>query len=68
MKFRLNKRQLERVSEILGNLGLLFLASFVLPVFTNSEPVELGTMFSGLILSAGCLVESIAILKVNVLR
>lgn len=44
---RLNDSQMERISEIASNVGLIFLASTVLPIFTNRSDLTysiLGTL------------------------
>lgn len=55
----LSKQQWQRLSEILGNLGLVFLASVVLP-YILEEP-KLLTIISGLILVAISWVGSIIV-------
>ncbi len=60
---RLNQLQLDRLSEILGNLGLVFFASLVLPVFQGSYSINLGILISGVISAAGCVIGSLILLK-----
>lgn len=59
----LNNRQLDRLSEILGNMSLLFLGSLVIPAFSgqtiNSNPMTL----TGASLFIGFLMASLLILK-----
>lgn len=58
----MNEAQIDRLSEILGNLSLLVLGTWVLPVFSGSF-VNSDIMFSGIIASAICLFWSLLILK-----
>lgn len=60
---RLNQSQLDRLSEILGNLGLIFFASLVLPVFQGSYSINLGIFISGLFSATGCVIGSLILLK-----
>ena len=63
IKVRLNSFQLDRLSEILGNLGLVFFASLVIPIFTNTQIYDQNIIISGLITSAGCIIGSLILLK-----
>lgn len=56
-KITLTKKQWERLSEILGNLGLVFFASVVLPYIL--EQPKLPNVISGLVLAVGCWIASI---------
>lgn len=56
---RLNLKQLDRLSEIFGNLGLLILASMVFPIFTDSGEMESMVVSAGLVLFALCSLESL---------
>ena len=59
---KLNQHQLDRLSEILGNFGLLLFASMVIPVFTYAQ-IDYFTILSGLITSIGSIIGSLLILK-----
>lgn len=63
---KLNSSQLDRLSEILGNLGLLLFASLVIPVFTHVQIDHL-TILSGVITSVACIIGSLLILKGGVI-
>ena len=59
---KLNVSQLDRLSEILGNLGLVCFGTMVLPLFTKTQ-IDLFTMLSGLVASILCVIVSITLLK-----
>jgi hypothetical protein len=61
MEFRLNftEKQIDRLSEILGNLGLLFFASIVIPTLVSSINYNSGVLTSGIIVTATCIFSSI---------
>lgn len=59
---RLNKEQIDRISEFLANLALVFFTAMVLPLFAGIK-VDLFTLFAGVFLSSGFLVISLLILK-----
>ena len=61
MKLRLNTRQLSRISEILGNFGLLFIASLVFPVITNPSLVNSFVASVGLVLAIWSIFASIIV-------
>lgn len=63
IRVRLNSVQLDRLSEILGNLGLVFFASLVILFFTTTQIIDTNVIVSGLITSAGCIIGSIFLLK-----
>lgn len=63
LRIRLNSVQLDRLSEILGNLGLVFFASLVIPVIQGSYIVYLGTVVSGIISASGCVIGSLILLR-----
>ena len=60
---RFNKAQLDRLSEILGNLALIFFSTLVLPVFTKDIHVDVLLSLTGLVVGAGCVVLSLVMLK-----
>ena len=55
--------QLERLSEITGNLSLLFLGTIVVPMLTGEKRVGILQMTFGFILAFGSLISSLLILK-----
>ena len=61
MKFNINfsEKQIDRLSEILGNLGLLFFASTVIPNFVNLSDYNFGVITSGFLVTAMCIFSSI---------
>ncbi len=61
--FRLNVKQLDRLSEILGNLSLLILATFVLPFILGSEKFDIIKTLGGGITSVGTFILSLIFLK-----
>ncbi|KKU81109.1 hypothetical protein A2971_05285 [Candidatus Gottesmanbacteria bacterium RIFCSPLOWO2_01_FULL_46_21] len=62
---RLNIAQLDRLSEIIGNLGLLFLATLVLPIFVKGSIVDPITILVGVIVSIVCVIVSMFLLRKN---
>ena len=62
--FKLNKRQIDRISEIYGNLGLLFFAALVMPVFTG-ETINTVKIVAGITTSSACILVSVIILRGN---
>lgn len=47
---KLNNLQLEKLSDILINLGIVFIATNVIPFFSNKSEIELGIlMLSGMV-------------------
>ena len=59
---KFNKYQIDRISEILGNLGLVTLASLVLPTFTSQAINTIAVVFGGVV-TIMCFSTSIALLK-----
>lgn len=59
----LNDSQLERISDILGNLGLLFFASTVIPYLLREAGFGTLLMALGLSLSFGSWLISLMLLK-----
>lgn len=59
----LNNAQLDRLSEILGNFGLIVFASVVFPTLIGSQTYGYIEFWAGLIISAGCVATSVAIMK-----
>lgn len=58
----MNELQINRLSEIFGNLSLLLLASFIIPVF-NGQAVDVVTMRISVLLSIFCFCGSIILLR-----
>ncbi|MBI5620020.1 hypothetical protein HY950_03605 [Candidatus Gottesmanbacteria bacterium] len=63
LKIELNELQIDRLSEILGNLSLVVFASVILPVITAAETFDIQTTILGIIAMTGCLIISISLLK-----
>lgn len=59
----LNQRQLERLSEFTANMGLVFLATVTTPLFAGVDERSTFVLLSGLLLTSGCLVISLFLLK-----
>lgn len=62
MKY-LNDRQLNRLSEVFGNMSLLFLGSLVIPAFNGQIITNNPMTLTGLILFIGFLFTSIVLVK-----
>jgi len=60
---KLSRLQIERASEIFGNLGLLFLAALVFPSLSKKEEINLVEVTSGFLASLICMITSLKILK-----
>jgi len=60
--FKLNSKQLDRLSEIFANAGLVVLASLVLPYFTGTN-INSSMILIGLGLSIISLIVSLVLLK-----
>lgn len=62
MRALFNRSQIDRISEILGNLGLVTVASLILPSITDAtyEPIMI---VSGIIITSICFISSITLLK-----
>lgn len=54
---------MDRLSEIISNLGLIVFASLVLPVFSQQQYFDLLTLWMGGTVSFGCAILSLVILK-----
>ena len=66
MRFALpkfNNIQLDRLSEIAGNLSLLFLGTIIVPLLTGEKRIDILQMIFGFILAFGSLAFSLIILK-----
>ena len=59
---KLNKNQLNRLSEILGNAGLLFLGTLILPMFIGGSYSPF-IVLSGLVLSGGSMFLSLYFIR-----
>lgn len=57
-----NREQLNRLSEIFSNLGLLIVAAMVIPVFSRDGNITLTMFLSGTILFIVCGVESLILI------
>ena len=61
MRQKLSSKQLDRISEIVGNLGIVFLGSIIAPVFSGSG-LNIFLVFIGLLLATYCFYLSFPIL------
>ncbi|MCJ7739889.1 hypothetical protein MUP32_01050 [Candidatus Microgenomates bacterium] len=59
----LSKTQLNRLSEILGNMSLVFLAAMVVPALSVDIQVKLPVIMSGIFLTLACIYTSLILLK-----
>lgn len=60
----MNSLQINRLSEILGNLSLVLISSFIIPAL-NGQPTNEITMKISVLLSISCFCGSIILLKGN---
>lgn len=58
----MNEAQIDRLSEIIGNLSLLFFATMILPGFAGTVITE-NTLLSGTAFTILCAVLSLVLLK-----
>lgn len=61
----LNKLQIDRFSEFVSNLGLVFFASMVVPIFLGPT-VDAFMILTGILLSGFCLFISLLLLKSHI--
>ena len=61
MNLSLDKDQLKAISGIIADAGQVFFASIVIPFFTGIDKVGFPVLLSGLTLTFGCWVLSVAI-------
>jgi len=59
LRSRITKNKWHRISEILGNLGILFLGSTLIPAIFELNNIAPLNLFYGLILSSSCIMLSI---------
>lgn len=62
---KLNNYQLDRLSEFTANLGLVFFAALVLPIFSGIDKVNYFNVVWGLALTTLCLIVSLFVLRRN---
>ena len=55
----INNKQIDRISEIFSNVGLLILASMVFPIFTSVDKKDPYFLWIGVILFFICVFESL---------
>lgn len=60
---KLNNNQLKQLAEFTTNLGLVFIASVVTPLFTNIDKIDILTVVLGIGLMLICLTASMLLLK-----
>lgn len=63
MAVKLNRAQINRISEISGNASLVFFASMVLPGLINLPEANVFEIIVGSLLGLGCAFASIDLLK-----
>lgn len=63
MGLKFNSLQLGRLSEILGNLALLFFASLVIPELFGANQINFSRMIVGFINGVACIIWSVIILR-----
>ena len=59
---RLNDKQLKQLAEFSSNLSILFFGSSIGPIFYPLEKVDPFMVILGLVLTVGCIVESMLLL------
>lgn len=57
-----NQKQLDRLSEIYANLGLLLLASISIPVFSGSKETSLHFFIAGIAIFLICMIASLSLI------
>ncbi len=60
---KLSLLQLDRLSEFTANLGLIFFATGVTPLFSQANKVDTLIFEISIILTLGCLIMSLLLLK-----
>ena len=63
MNVELNKKQLNRLSEFVSNIGIVFFATTTTPLFSTNTVVNYYLIGVGLVLSSGSVVISLFLLK-----
>lgn len=63
MKIKFSKSQWVRISEILGNMGIVFFASTGIPFLLGADKTNIPDLISGLVLSTGCIISSVILQK-----
>lgn len=61
--FRLNSAQIERISEIFGNLGLVFFAGLVVPILEGNTAINILVVTTGVGMALLCMYISIFLLQ-----
>ncbi|MBI3577622.1 hypothetical protein HY086_06305 [Candidatus Gottesmanbacteria bacterium] len=65
IQIRLNETQVDRLSEVLGNLGLVFFASLVVPALSQIQQRNTSDVFVGITGSLAFIGMSLFILRKN---
>jgi hypothetical protein len=60
---KLNNEQIKLSAQFISNLGLLFIAGVLSPLFSNNQDVNIILVIPGLILSLVCLISSLYIVR-----
>lgn len=63
MRFKLNDNQLKQLAEFTANIGIVFVAVVISPLFSGTENVNIFNVLSGLGLAVVCLVTSLILLR-----
>lgn len=63
MMILLSDSQLDRLSEFVANLGLVFFASAITPLFTGIDKTNFSIILLGLAMTVSCLIISLFLLK-----
>lgn len=59
---KLNSKQIEKISDLFGNIGLLILASLTIPVFSDNRETNLAKFLVGVLVFIGCSAESVLLM------
>jgi hypothetical protein len=62
MRLKLNAKQLDRLSEFVNNIGIIFFATIITPAFSKNM-LDFSLIIVGLFLSFGSVVISLFLLK-----
>ena len=60
---RLNKGQKEKLADFSGNLGLVFFATLVMPVFTKIDRINILMIVLGILFTNVCVISSLYLMK-----
>ena len=63
LALRLNKGQKDKLADFSGNLGLVFFATLVMPVFSRFENITWYMILLGLMFTGFCIYSSLFFMK-----